>query len=62
MTTYGDPRDLPPGNLRRLHRRQMKARQAEREALDDTPEGEDRRWGPKRIKQIIQRDGRQDDD
>ena len=33
----------------------QEARRAEREARDDTPQGEDRRWGPRKVKQLLTR-------
>ena len=39
-----------PDVQKRLIRKQREAIRREREALDDTPEGQDRRWGPLRLK------------
>ena len=40
---------LPP-HMKSLVRKQREAIRREREAQDDTPEGQDRRWGPLRLK------------
>jgi hypothetical protein len=49
MTTWRSAKDLPPAQRRRNEQVQRAIR-AEREQRDDTPEGEDRRWGPKKRK------------
>lgn len=54
MTTWHDAKDLP-ATLKRRHEQVQRAIRAEREQRDDTPEGEDRRWGPKKVKQLVRR-------
>jgi hypothetical protein len=49
MPTWYDASELPEGQ-RRVHKNVMKAIREEREERDDTPEGEDRRWGPLKVK------------
>lgn len=39
-----------PDVQKRLMRKKREAIRAEREERDDTPEGQDRRWGPLRLK------------
>lgn len=52
MTTWHSAKDLP-ATLRRRHEQVQRAIREEREQRDDTPEGEDRAWGPRKVKRRL---------